>query len=110
LLLAVNLAFVAPVVDLALQVSEKLSRETVAKVLRHDSKPRVHDTCGGYRLKDGGDGCQTVESVKGVLVGLRVKERHLGADDSHGTNAATFAETKPPIAAAVRISHRAPRA
>jgi hypothetical protein len=41
-------------------------------VLRHDSKPRVHDTGSGYRLKDGGDDCQTVESVHRVLVGLRV--------------------------------------
>jgi hypothetical protein len=44
----------------------------MAKVLRNDSKPRVHDTGSGYRLKDGGDDCQTVESVKSVFVGLRV--------------------------------------
>jgi hypothetical protein len=71
-LLAVDLAVVAPVVDLPLQVSEKFRRETVAEVLRHDSKPRVHDTGCGYRLKDGGDGCETVQSVHRVLVRLRV--------------------------------------
>jgi hypothetical protein len=71
-LLAVDLAVIAPVIDLPLQVAEKFRRETVAKVLRNDSKPRVHDTGCGYRLKDGWDGCQTVESVYRVLVGLGV--------------------------------------
>jgi hypothetical protein len=71
-LLAVDLAVVAPVVDLALQVAQEFRRETVAKVLRNDSKPRVHDTGSGYRLKDGGDGCETVQSVHRVLVGLGV--------------------------------------
>jgi hypothetical protein len=60
------------VVDLPLQVAKEFRREAMAKVLRNDSKPRVHDTGSGYRLKDGGDDCQTVESVHRVLVGLRV--------------------------------------
>jgi hypothetical protein len=41
-------------------------------MLRHDSQTRVHNTGSGYRLKDGGDGRQTVESVYRVLVSLRV--------------------------------------
>jgi hypothetical protein len=49
--LAVDLIGIAPVIDLALQVAQKLSRETVAKVLRYDSKTRVHDTGCGYRLQ-----------------------------------------------------------
>jgi hypothetical protein len=71
-LLAVDLAVVAPVVDLPLQVAQEFRREAMAKVLRNDSQTRVHDTGSGYRLKDGGDGRQTVESVKSVLVGLGV--------------------------------------
>jgi hypothetical protein len=63
LLKAVDLAFIAPVVDLALQVSEKFRRETVAQMLRNDSKARVHDTGCGYRLQVGGDGCEPVECV-----------------------------------------------
>jgi hypothetical protein len=70
--LAVDLVCIAPVVNLALKVSQEFSRETVAKVLRHDSKTRVHNTGSGYRLQDGGNGRQTVEGVYRVFVSLCV--------------------------------------
>ena len=106
--LAVDLAAIAPVVDLALHVAQKLGRETMAQMLRYDRKTRVHDACGCYRLQDSGNGCEPIQSVHRVFVGLRVEERHLGVNVSHGMNAASLALTKPPMAAADMIIHLAP--